>query len=384
MSKVFIEESTLTAIGNAIRAKEGSSALIAPLQMANKITNLPTGGGEDGVPNPIILKGDCSHRFDVSTGPDFIWILKNYGNRVQCQEITDASYMFRGVTAGALGFTVWPFNLNLRSAGTAAYNTGCSVENIFNSYKESTIPQLESGGITKFANFAQNASNLIEIPSTWTTSNDWSVYETYGDNNLSFAFSRCQRLRSYPREFFAHFTAAPSMTQVFYDCYGIDEFLNWPIPKTTNPITSNMFYQTFDGCSHAKNFTFDTTSGVPYVVTWSNQTLDLSKYFGYFKTASNATSNAGFTNDKRITLSDEYDTLKDDPDSWTTDSSFSRFNHDAAVRTINSLPDCSAGASNVVKFLGNSGHATPEGAINTLTEAEIAVAASKGWTVTLV
>lgn len=45
MSKVFIEESTLTAIGNAIRAKEGSTDLIAPGNMATKIANLPTGGG---------------------------------------------------------------------------------------------------------------------------------------------------------------------------------------------------------------------------------------------------------------------------------------------------------------------------------------------------
>lgn len=45
MSKVFIEESTLTAIGDAIRAKEGSTALIAPGNMATKIANLPSGGG---------------------------------------------------------------------------------------------------------------------------------------------------------------------------------------------------------------------------------------------------------------------------------------------------------------------------------------------------
>ena len=44
MSKVFIEESTLTSIGDAIREKNGTTDLIAPLDMATAITDLPTGG----------------------------------------------------------------------------------------------------------------------------------------------------------------------------------------------------------------------------------------------------------------------------------------------------------------------------------------------------
>lgn len=45
MSKVFIEESTLTAIGDALREKNGTTDMIAPLDMATAITNLPSGGG---------------------------------------------------------------------------------------------------------------------------------------------------------------------------------------------------------------------------------------------------------------------------------------------------------------------------------------------------
>ena len=46
MSKVFIEESTLTSIGDAIRSKTGEAGLIAPLDMATALSNLTTGGGE--------------------------------------------------------------------------------------------------------------------------------------------------------------------------------------------------------------------------------------------------------------------------------------------------------------------------------------------------
>jgi hypothetical protein len=60
---------------------------------------------------------------------------------------------------------------------------------------------------------------------------------------------------------------------------------------------------------------------------------------------------------------------------------YARYNHDSAVNTINSLPDTSAYGTNTIKFRGIAGSATDGGAINTLTEEEIAVATAKGWTV---
>ena len=47
MSKVYLEDSTLTAIGNAIRGKTGESGLLLPSEMANAITNIPTGGSSE-------------------------------------------------------------------------------------------------------------------------------------------------------------------------------------------------------------------------------------------------------------------------------------------------------------------------------------------------
>lgn len=55
MSKVFIEESTLSSIGNAIRAKTGKSELINPANMPTEISSITTGGsGADE--NEIISK----------------------------------------------------------------------------------------------------------------------------------------------------------------------------------------------------------------------------------------------------------------------------------------------------------------------------------------
>ena len=45
MSNVYLDDSILTGIGNAIRAKSGGSSLITPANMATEISNLPSGGG---------------------------------------------------------------------------------------------------------------------------------------------------------------------------------------------------------------------------------------------------------------------------------------------------------------------------------------------------
>ena len=85
-----------------------------------------------------------------------------------------------------------------------------------------------------------------------------------------------------------------------------------------------------------------------------------------------------------------YQLLKNNEDSWTRNVAYSRYNHDSAVETINTLPDTSAylaesgGTTNIIQFRGVNGSATDGGAINTLTEAEIAVAAAKGWSVSFV
>ena len=71
MSKEIITERKLTAIGNAIRAKNGSADTYTPDEMAAAITALPSGGGvtvetgtftplTDTTANACVLSGDYS------------------------------------------------------------------------------------------------------------------------------------------------------------------------------------------------------------------------------------------------------------------------------------------------------------------------------------
>jgi hypothetical protein len=143
-----------------------------------------------------------------------------------------------------------------------------------------------------------------------------------------------------------------------------------------------------------KNLTFETLGGAPHIANWKSQTIDLSSNVGYASTDSYIVNyNSGITKDKGIYATiyapEQYQALKNDPDWYTVDPQYSRYDHDSAVATINSLPDTSAylataGGTNTIKFKGAAGSATDGGAINTLTEEEIAVATAKGWTVTLV
>lgn len=45
-----INESTLVGIADAIRSKEGSEGLIPTTEMAERIANLPSGGGIEELP----------------------------------------------------------------------------------------------------------------------------------------------------------------------------------------------------------------------------------------------------------------------------------------------------------------------------------------------
>lgn len=81
MSKVYLEDSTLTNIANAIRAKAGNSTQLLPSEMPAAITALPSGGGGGGggdIPGyyiPIPAANEYSlGRVDSGTPLEYNWI----------------------------------------------------------------------------------------------------------------------------------------------------------------------------------------------------------------------------------------------------------------------------------------------------------------------
>ena len=344
--------------------------------------NVPTGGGA-GIPSEAFsISGDCQYRF-ANGGWD--WFIENYGNQITTSNILDVSYIFSHSEVEAI-----PFTINLSTSG-------CGCKSIFDNCNYlKTLPEV-SGKPAAFSSVFYNCFRIRQIPDSWGNL-DFSNIFTVSYANISGIFNDCYSLRQIPASLLSNLhndKVTNSYYKLYYVgfnyCCSLDEILNIPVDGAT--MTSNMFGFTFERCNRSKNITFATDNGTPYTANWKNQTIDLTRAVGYNFGGGEQkyilNYNSGITEDKKVTDDITYQTLKNDPDWWTTDIAYSRYNHDSAVATINSLPDTSAylataGGTNTIKFKGESGSATNGGAINNLTEEEIAVAAAKGWTVTLV
>jgi hypothetical protein len=382
MAKVFIDETTLSSIGDAIRAKTGSSELIAPLDMADEISGITTGGGDI---EPIVLSGYQSYGCAGNLSKVYI---EKFGNTISTKDLTDASYMFNQ----QYKLERIPFDLNFNINNNAPINYL-----FYQCYELKYIPKVNNIKIMSSNNIFNSCQKLREIPEDWCDTWDWSYIENltsaYSGSRGSM-FSNCYSLRKLPMEFLAHGNPIASETNTIYyncfsNCYTLDEIIGLPFPHTTN-YNSNLFPSTFNRCYRLKNMTFALQEdGTPYVMKWKKQTIDLGASVGYGNAYDNAyilSYNSGITADKEVKDDATYVALKNDIDWWTRKIEYSRYNHDSAVATINSLPDTSAylttaGGTNTINFNGVAGSKTDGGAINTLTAEEIAVATAKGWTI---
>ena len=340
---------------------------LTPGQMADAVSSLiePPSGSD------FLVTGKCRNRFAYN---GWNWFLDKYKDFMATSDITDAFGMFHSCDE----MEEIPLELNIY---------GDMIEMFYGCTNLKSIGDFVDCKFTQTREMFYNCSNLRYLPNF--------VNPTFApsSNYCRGMFSGCYSLREVPEEWLKGFTTTSTTTYLahpvnngFNMCNVLDEVRG--VPVGTGTCTANLFRSTFYNCNRLKNVIFTTQEdGTPYTAKWSNQTIDLSTNIGYASNESWMTGyNTGITSDKKVSDDTTYQALKDDPDWYTLDVAYSRYNHDSAVATINSLPDTSAtsNSTNVIKFKGEAGSATDGGAINTLTEEEIAVATAKGWTVTLV
>jgi hypothetical protein len=383
MSLYSIKDTTLTAIGDAIREKNGSTDKYTSEQMATAILAITTGGGSGGLTEEgLNVTGNCSYRFGYN---GWNWFINAYGNQITCKP-TDAKQMFVSST----NLTEIPFEINMSDCTNVwqMFN-GCN--------KLKKFPKIvtDEGKLAKLSKLTELYNNCYRLNGTvnfdWV---DWDYMHTNKSAEMNSMFTCCYSLRSIPEdqlkkiycgELSSYKYSSTHTYYMFNNCYALDE-IRGVFPALYNG-TSNCYSGTFSNCYRAKEIIFATQEdGTPYVrSTYKNQTIDLSnvgraQYAFYIYDY-----NAGIDSSNLVTDDASYQALKDTEDWFTTDWNYSRYNHDSAVNTINSLPDVSAsGGTNTIKFKGAAGALTDAGAINTLTEEEIAVATAKGWAVTFV
>ncbi len=377
----------LNAIGDAIRAKTGGSEKLTLDQMPTEIASISSGGGAEV--EPTVLTGSTSY---VCSGSVAAAYIKLYGNTITTKDISSSTdNMFYNSTLEYI-----PFDINCsNSSEIQLQNTFYYAKNL----KE--VPYVYNPKPRQMNGLFGYCHNLREIPEdyfdTWDFNTLYMANSTSGYNGRAEGvFNSCYSLRKTPLGWVKYMNPVSSYSyaayyNMFSGCYSLDEIVDLPIPyinpNWTGSVLSTLPYR----CFRLKRFTFETNKdGTPLVVQWKSQTLDLGEFIGYADSITYILNyNSGITADKEVSGIEQYQALKNDPDWFTRNQVYSRYNHDSAVETINSLPDTSAylataGGTNTIKFRGVCGSGTDGGAINTLTEEEIAVAAAKGWTVTFI
>ena len=416
----------LTALGDAIREKSGTTGQMTLDQMTSAVQGLEVNPapnveeitinkngtyvpneGVDGFSKVIVevpvdlpkdllhLTGDQQYRF---YGSDWSSFIEKYGNQITTENLTVMSYMFSKTSVKEI-----PFPLNVKP------NINCDVLSLFAGAGElEHLPIISnckptSNGVQSMCN---NCYNLKEINidfDNWDLSN----IANYGYAHEGDWHGNCYSLRKIPMNYYNKLSQIKTAGKTYYfysiyyslaqGCYNIDEIIDMPV-MVLDKYTSNAFYQTITNTYRLKDFTFKIQEdGTPYVASqWESQVIDLStsgycQLSGTYYARDNYLYNSGITIDKCIYDDATYQALKNDPDNYVCGYSnenphhYSRYDKASAIRTINSLPDVSSsGGTNTIKFKGEAGLKTDGGAINTMAPEEIAVATAKGWTVSFV
>lgn len=343
------------------------------------------GGGSGDLPEvePIVLTGDQEGTCQGDIAGAY---MKLYGDTISTQDLGTITNMFKNNPIEKI-----PFDLN------CTHTTYKSLSSVFMqcmNLKE--LPNIYNAYPSSIQSMLATCRSLRMIPEDFGTTWDWSRLHTYTSANVNvFSFGgECVSLRKIPEFFLSNlWTLATGASYQVYQgiayAYALDEVVGLPI-EPTKAKTSNVFSGFGNACYRLKEVIFKTNDGgSPIIAQWKSQVIDLSRIGWDSSSASITDYNSGITIDKKVSDDASYQALKNDPDWFATKQEYSRYNHDSAVNTINSLPDTSAylataGGTNTIKFTGSMGSATDGGAISNLTEAEIAVAAAKGWTVTFV
>lgn len=379
----------LDAIGNAIREKTGDTEKYTLDEMPQKIEGIQTGGsGEEYFTDEdLIFSGICDYLF-----------YRNRWEPVLQKEITRIKIQNPISLIGAFSENLkedWSDLPTIIGDGT----TFISIRDLFQQSQVKKLPLFQNIHL----NNNQSGSffkECVQLNDGNETLKFWNGINNVGGVNIMQGnqfYSHCYSLRNvnatfpvikriYQGDYYFNYT------NMFQAASSLDEVKDLLCGGFERANTFDRFYGCVFNAYRLKEFTFETNDGVPFVVSWKNQILDFSNWtgWGYSSNIARITQfNSGITTDKEVKDDDTYAALKNDPDWFTANIAYSRYNHDSAVETINSLPDTSAylataGGTNTIKFSGAAGEKTDGGAINTLTADEIAVATAKGWTVTLV
>lgn len=330
----------------------------------------------------LTFTGNCEYAF---SSPAWEWFVNKYGNQITTTNLTSLKSTFNGSNLSTI-----PFSLNATTE-----NDGCMFHETFKNCENLTsVPTITgTGKVSHFYAVFSGCSKLTTIPDSLGEL-DFTIMNNKNNSNFSENFMNCYSLRYIPKKLLKQIFYAGKQNDYgtiyqyqFNNCYSLDALDGVAVQTSEYNMDRLGNYDCFSRCCRLKTMKFDINAdGTPKTAPWKQQSLNLSNYVGYAQYAYILDGRHGFTTATQVKDAATYEALKNNPDYWTADINYSRYNHDSAVETINSMPDTSAylaanGGTNTIKFMRHSGKLTDGGAIDTLTEEEIAVAVARGWTV---
>ena len=363
--------------------ENGNEFKYTPLEMVDAINGLDTIPSE-----ALTITGECSYRFAYD---GWNWLINQFGDKITTKNITSPYSMFYYASL----LIEIPFDINITTLPTnftGMFYSNQKLKSVpYIIGPERTPPASNYSGCLTLNQMFFGCHSVRNIPNDYfwkivPNKDFWDKCAITTTQNYGTLFQNCYSLREYPDISMLGGIWTSAYSNVYYNlfnsCCALDKIENLLVLNNINS-TSNYFNSTFYNCNRVKEITFETNEdGTPKTAKWKSQTIDLTNNVGYiYNTNYIFNYNSGITKDKEVKDDATYQTLKNDPDWFSLNVNYSRYNHDSAVNTINSLPDCSATGTNTIKFKGASGALTDGGAINTLTEEEIAVAVAKGWVV---
>lgn len=329
----------------------------------------------------LTFTGDCSNLF-YNLPLRWRWLFRHYDSKIKIVNPTTMYQIFRQWNNDQ-DWTGIKMN-NLKILCDKSVNVNCSYA--FYNYQNKDYPQILNCFTSDLSYMLNQNKQLEKIDDTFFSTWDLSKLDRW-----QYMLQSCHLLETIDLSIFEQ-----TQWHKYNYYYGYEGFISGcrslkkvtlGLPTINNEIniTSNKFSSFVDSYNdRLRHFQFKKKS---QQMRMSGQVLDFSKVGYSFTDAYSYPPNGTLNN--LIKNDTTYQKLKNDPDAWTAKPEYAFYNHDSAVETINSLPDTSAylaekGGTNTIKFTGKAGSKTDGGAINTMTAEEIAVAAAKGWTVTLV
>lgn len=396
MAQGIINDTTLTAIANAIREKTGETGTLLPSAMPDAIASIQGGGLDlDGKNLSYYAVMQPSNRAYINeliyanpelhniSGLDYAFSRRtNVENISEFEDTVIDIYVTNNCTIGYFGSALsfvggtepdgfyFP-KVRLHGVLGSGLNTAFNLQTYMQDYPEGLFDDVTLG--------SSYVTGYLGIPNRLSCLRDLTPYFKLlgtvpsGSSSSSFMYG-----------------ATGSSSEQKY-MFALETMGELPLSKWGSA-TTNLIYGGGSTSNDLQNkighfLAHVTCDGKPISSGQTYNGIYLSKlgYTTYQYAASN------YMTAIEINSTETYNAWKANPrgaDGNTTYYSkspeWSKYTHASAVETINSLPVVQSGGLTLTfSQMADCGRSTPDGAVGDLTEAEIAVATEKGWTVTI-